>query len=109
MRKYGEWPSTQDLTGGLCEKMDPDLWTKDHHPTNEPHTICGHAVAVHLCQRHCPIRQQCLERAQQQPAIWAGMVMGGVLWTAEGKPAVSSPEPGPAPWWCPTCQPVVSA
>ncbi len=58
------------------------MWTR---PTD------GGLRAESICAA-CPVRQQCLEWVLGQPQIArAGMVAGGHLWTAKGKPTKRHP------------------
>jgi hypothetical protein len=65
----------------------------------------GHGVARHLCQAHCPVREQCEQWAADQRL--GGAVAGGVLWTGVpgGYAVPSTSQPTPKREGCPICHP----
>lgn len=85
------------ITLAACKKY-PALWDAEN--------MGDAAKAVHICQRHCPVRSACLDDAARRPP--RGMVQGGRFWSSAESP--ESPQetetkqpkvPGCAAW----CEP----
>lgn len=63
-----------------CSKpgYDPEWWVFEH--PGRCTRLCAHSLAAHICLNHCPVLQQCQEMAALNPDMWAGMVVGGMIW-----------------------------
>jgi hypothetical protein len=59
---------------------DPEWWTFEH--PGRCHKGCAHGLASHICLSHCPLVKQCQDMASDNPDMWAGMVVGGMIFDA---------------------------
>lgn len=75
-----------------CRAYDPDWWTGDHLGG---HAACHHAIARHICLRHCPVLHQCRAEAKARPWLYRNSVMGGLLILAKNDNArLATHQPG---------------
>lgn len=72
--------------------VDPDWWSE------KP------GLAVHVCQRHCPVRAAC--DADAEGKVWRGLVVAGYARTETWGRALRQPVPDRSGCpWCPTVPP----
>lgn len=57
---------------------DPEWWVLEH--PGRCHRFCPHGLAAHICLNHCPLLKQCQDMAAENPSMWTGMVVGGMMW-----------------------------
>lgn len=84
-----------------CRNHDPELWWpvsaggrgEDTSGTDQ----AAAAAAVAICYRHCPVRQECLDRAVttgERHGIWGGLWPHERSLYAQGR-GIPPPPPGP--------------
>lgn len=82
---------------------DPEWWVHEH--PGRCTKDCSHGLAAHICRDHCPLQQACQEMAAQDPKRWQGMVVGGMMWSAnQFRRKVSQP---PLKTRCSACEPAL--
>lgn len=84
--------SVPRLEGGMCMtgRWPVDLWTSA--------ATGARAAAQHVCEDHCPIRDACRDWAVTLRPLC--VVMGGIVWTTEGRPSADVIVPDPTCWVC---------
>jgi hypothetical protein len=88
-RLYGQRTGRPDPACAAGD-YDPEWWVHDHlGPCSKD---CPHTLAVHICLWHCPVVQRCQELAVDTHHLWAGMVMGGMLWNSRAVPGNCTPK-----------------
>ncbi len=84
---------------------DPEWWVMEH--PGRCNRFCPHTLAAHICRSHCPLQKECLEMAARRPEMWAGIVIGGMIWNA--RPSKRRFEQPPARLKCEACtEPVLA-
>lgn len=91
-----ETPRGEDWRArAACAHHDPEAWFP-------PDLRMSSAAlgALHVCQTHCPVRVQCHADAERQiPWRRTRVILGGVLYDAQGHPKTAHP-----PARCSSCE-----
>jgi len=85
---------------------DPEWWSHEH--VGRCSTGCPHVLAAHICLNHCPSMQRCQEIAAMNPSIWAGMVIGGMMYSGNRRhrTILARFQPYTVPVTCSSCEQV---